>query len=118
MTFDSHDELKKIAAHYPKADLVLRIRCDALEAQCPLGLKFGAQPEDARPLLQIATKLGLSVIGVSFHVGSGCREPQVFERAIRDAKQVFEVAKEEGFHPYLLDIGGGFIGGSRENLQQ
>jgi len=118
MTVDSIDELDKIARFYPSASLVLRIRCDALEAQCPLGIKFGVLPAHARPLLQHAKGLGLNVVGVSFHVGSGCQEPAVFLRAIRDAKRIFEEAEEEGFHPTLLDIGGGFVGGRQENMRE
>lgn len=43
--------------------LVLRIRCDAKEAQCPLGDKFGCDPKlEAPKLIQLAKKLGLNVI--------------------------------------------------------
>ena len=57
-------------------------------AVCPLGSKYGVMPAEARPLLALAKALGLSVVGVAFHVGSGCKEPQVFLRAIKQAKRV------------------------------
>lgn len=68
--------------------LVLRIRCDATDVQCPLGIKFGVLPEGAGALLTVARELGLNIKGVAFHVGSGCNEPAVFHRAIAAAKQV------------------------------
>ncbi|KAF2357127.1 Orn/DAP/Arg decarboxylase 2 C-terminal [Trinorchestia longiramus] len=118
MTFDSLDELNKISKVYPEAELVLRIRCDALNAQCALGIKFGAQPFEARALLQRASQLNLKVVGVSFHVGSGCSEPEVFGRAIAASKQVFVEAAEEGHSLHLLDIGGGFLGSKQSSLDE
>ena len=90
--------------------LVLRIRVDAEAAQCPLGIKFGAPPSSAPRLLKLASALGLAVVGVSFHVGSGCREFAVYERAIRAARLVFDQAAEAGYSLTLLDLGGGFAG--------
>ena len=116
MTFDSISELHKNKEYYPNARLVLRIRCDAEIAQCPLGMKFGLQPEKAPELLAVAQELGLNVVGVSFHVGSGCQEPAVFLRAIREARGVFDVAKNYGFNMTLLDIGGGFPGNHGNTL--
>jgi ornithine decarboxylase len=45
----------------------------ALQARCPLGLKYGCDPAEAQKLLKTAADLGLEVMGVSFHVGSGCK---------------------------------------------
>lgn len=118
MTFDNETELYKVQAYYPQAELVLRIRCDAEDVQCPLGVKFGVFPEDAPALLATAKALDLNVVGVAFHVGSGCREPAVFHRAIAAAKQVFEEAQALGFDPKLLDIGGGFPGSHESNLDE
>lgn len=43
------------------------------QARCPLGLKYGCDPTEAEKLLKTAADLGLAVMGVSFHVGSGCK---------------------------------------------
>lgn len=111
MTFDSEVELHKVKMLYPEAKMVLRIRCDAIESQCPLGIKFGCDPVTEAPnLLALACELGIEVIGVSFHVGSGCREPSAFYRAIGTAKEIFDVAASLGFNCHLLDIGGGYPG--------
>ncbi|KAK8735220.1 hypothetical protein OTU49_005567 [Cherax quadricarinatus] len=118
MTFDNESELHKVKAYFPSAKLVLRLRCDAAKVQCPLGIKFGVLPEDAGVLLATARTLDLNIVGVSFHVGSGCREPAVFHRAIAAAKQVFEQAEALGFTPNLLDIGGGFPGTRSSSLDE
>lgn len=77
MTFDSETELYKVKQHHPRARMVLRMRCDAKKVQCPLGIKFGALPKDAPRLIELARQLDIDLVGISFHVGSGCAEPQV-----------------------------------------
>ncbi|XP_033106424.1 ornithine decarboxylase-like [Anneissia japonica] len=110
MTFDNEDELYKVKRLYPGARLVLRILTDDTTAQCQLGLKYGCHPKHARYLLQVAKQLDLNVVGVSFHVGSGCRESSAYTKAIASSHDVFEAAHYIGYHMDLLDIGGGFPG--------
>ncbi|XP_071536161.1 ornithine decarboxylase-like [Panulirus ornatus] len=90
--------------------LVIRIRSDALISKASFGSKFGVEMKDTRLMLKTASILGLNMVGVSFHVGSGCGEPMAFHRAIASARQVFDEAKSEGYKMQLLDIGGGFPG--------
>ncbi|OXA63623.1 ornithine decarboxylase [Folsomia candida] len=118
MTFDNEGELHKIKALHPRAQLVIRIRCDAEKAQCQLGMKFGVLVEEAPDLLEAAHALGLDVIGVSFHVGSGCMDPPVFDRAIKSCKWLFGVGKEIGFEMNFLDIGGGFPGNTGTSIKE
>ncbi len=76
-TFDTAAELEKLAVHHPATQALLRIRADDTSALCCLGNKYGAQPADAHALLAVAARLGIAVVGVSFHVGSASRNPQV-----------------------------------------
>lgn len=64
MTFDNAEELYKIKALYPTAQVVLRILTDDSKALCQLGLKFGAPMDRVAPLLQLAKDLELDVIGI------------------------------------------------------
>lgn len=65
---------------------------------------------DAVPhLLDAVTESGATLVGVSFHVGSGARNPNAFSEAILKARQVFDMARERGMELDLLDIGGGFM---------
>uniref|UniRef100_A0A7N4PTK0 Ornithine decarboxylase n=1 Tax=Sarcophilus harrisii TaxID=9305 RepID=A0A7N4PTK0_SARHA len=100
MTFDSEVELMKVARVHPKAKLVLRIATDDSKAVCQLSVKFGATLKTSRLLLERAKELNVDIIGVSFHLGSGCTDLETFVQAVSDF----------GFNMYLLDIGGGFPG--------
>lgn len=91
--------------------MVIRFRCEAKDAQCPLGDKFGCDAEnDAAALMLLAKSLKMKVIGTSFHVGSGCNDFPAYDRAITTAKNLFKYGELLGFEMNLLDIGGGFPG--------
>jgi len=66
-------------------------------------------------LLETAKSLGMEVVGVSFHVGSGCMDPLAYDDAVRRAKEVFEEGKALGYHFHLLDVGGGFPGTEKDS---
>lgn len=108
MTFDNEDELRKIAGNYPNAQLILRILADDSKSICRFGIKFGASLDAVPHLLQTAKQLGLDVIGVSFHVGSGCYDPSVYADAIARAKDAFGMGVKAGYTFSFLDLGGGF----------
>jgi len=110
MTFDSVDELHKIKAISPDAEVVLRIVTDDSESVCQLSNKFGASLCDVNKLLDTVSELGLDCIGTSFHVGSGGSDVNAFAEPLKHAAWVFEQAKSKGIEMNLLDIGGGFPG--------
>jgi ornithine decarboxylase len=109
-TFDTESELHKIKELFPESNLVLRIRADDPNARCQLGNKFGAESEDVAGLLQLAKNLSLTVVGISFHVGSGATDPLAFKEAIKSARVAWDEGLKLGFEFNLLDIGGGFCG--------
>ncbi|XP_027028416.1 ornithine decarboxylase-like isoform X2 [Tachysurus fulvidraco] len=117
MTFDSEVELMKVAQSHDSAKLVLRIASDDSTANYKLSVKFGATLKSSRLLLERAKELGLDIIGVSFHVGSGCTDPETFTQAIADARCVFDMGAELGYNMILLDIGGGFPGTDDSKLK-
>jgi ornithine decarboxylase len=117
-TFDCESELLKIKKYHPRADVVLRIRADDPNARCYLGNKYGAEPYEIEPLLRKAMELDLHLVGVSFHVGSGASDPEAFRMAITSARKVFDSALGIGITTMsLLDIGGGFSGGTGDGMQ-
>lgn len=109
MTFDNADELYKIKEIYPDAELFLRILTDDSASMCRLSLKFGASLDTTDSLLALARELSLNIVGVAFHVGSGASDPEAFFSAVRDARFVFDQAAAHGFELKTLDVGGGFI---------
>jgi len=109
MTFDNTDELHKIKACFPDAELVLRILTEDSTSLCRLSSKYGASLDEADDLLSLAKELELNIVGVSFHIGSGASDPDSFGKAVKDARHVFDRAAESGYDLKLLDVGGGFV---------
>ncbi|KAH7336514.1 ornithine decarboxylase [Rhexocercosporidium sp. MPI-PUGE-AT-0058] len=109
MTFDNADELHKVKKLFPGAELFLRISTDDSSSLCRLSLKFGAAMDSTDDLLALAKELGLNVVGVSFHVGSGASDPLAYMKAVQDARIVFDQAAAHGFSLHTLDVGGGFV---------
>nr|CAD7459282.1 unnamed protein product [Timema tahoe] len=123
MTIDNEDELHKVKSLYPNARwpprLIIRVRCDANVAQCPLGAKFGCDIITEAPrLIRAARFLGLEVVGISFHVGSGCEDPPVFRRGIAAARNLFDYASTLGYNFDYLDLGGGYPGNTGTSIDK
>ncbi|KAJ9069641.1 Ornithine decarboxylase [Entomophthora muscae] len=115
MTVDSVEEVEKVHSIYPTAELVVRIATDDGGSNFKLSNKFGACPSRVPKILESCRHKGLSVVGVSFHVGSGCGDLMAYKKAIHDADKAFTMARKLGFKPTLLDIGGGFNGRNSES---
>ena len=111
MTVDAVDEVRKVALHHPTARLLLRIAVDDSDSACPLSSKFGARASEVPGILAAVRGSGATLVGVAFHVGSGCRRASAYTHALRAARRAFDAARDAGL-PRLsvLDIGGGFPG--------
>eukprot|EP00276_Gloeochaete_wittrockiana_P007515 CAMPEP_0184644808 /NCGR_PEP_ID=MMETSP0308-20130426/1444_1 /TAXON_ID=38269 /ORGANISM="Gloeochaete witrockiana, Strain SAG 46.84" /LENGTH=759 /DNA_ID=CAMNT_0027073517 /DNA_START=311 /DNA_END=2590 /DNA_ORIENTATION=- len=105
MTFDNESELQKIRANYATCKLLLRISsaaCDKVDC------KFGASLDECYGLIRLCREWKLNLVGVSFHVGRP-NTPDAYVTAMRTAREVFDMAEQEGIEPMnVLDIGGGF----------
>lgn len=110
MTFDNTHEMEKIAKAFPEARLVLRIITDDSSSVCRFSTKFGCPLDKVTGILELGQKLNLNLVGISFHVGSGCMSTASFVKAITDAHNIFQEAKKYGFHFNILDLGGGWPG--------
>lgn len=105
---DSADELAKILAETgagQAADrgLIVRLAVRNVGAY-DLSGKFGATPEAAAQLLA-AARPHAARLGLSFHVGSQCLDPQAYAHALARAAAVIEAA---GVAVDIIDVGGGF----------
>jgi ornithine decarboxylase len=110
-TFDNVEELRKVHKLNPNARLVVRILGDDSSSVCRFNVKFGIAVEELEPLLLEAVRIGANVVGVSFHVGSGCRSADAFVNAIENARIAFDLFVKCGLkEPKLLDLGGGWPG--------
>jgi ornithine decarboxylase len=110
LVFDSEHELYKIKLHHPNSKLFMRLKVDDKDSECRFSEKFGVDKESIEFLLDLASKMNLDVIGVSFHVGSNCKNAKQYYEAIKMAKYSFEIAKTKGFEFDSIDVGGGFSG--------
>lgn len=116
LTFDCETELYKVKLFHPHAKMILRIKTDDSKSLCQFNCKFGVDMDEAIKLLELAKTLNIDVVGVSFHVGSGCYSADPYRRAIQDAKKIFIRARELDIVMNILDIGGGFPGYDNETI--
>ncbi len=105
---DSIDELRKIHGIKPDAKLYLRIETQNIGSDWPLSGKFGAAFPEAREIVEEAVRLRADLAGVTFHVGSQCRNLENWAIGIDNAERVFDMMRENGLEPRLLNIGGGY----------
>jgi len=105
---DSADELQRIQEIRPDARQYLRVAAPNIGSDWPLSGKFGCGLADAREIVALAAKLGVDLAGITFHVGSQCRNPENWRVALEKARGLFDAMAKAGLKPRLLNIGGGF----------
>src|SRR3982750_4927510 len=105
---DSLDELRRVFEVKPDAKQYLRIAAPNIGSDWPLSGKFGAGAADAREIVAAAAKMGADLAGVTFHVGSQCRNPENWGVVLEKAKNLFDLMAKGGLKPRLLNIGGGY----------
>ena len=105
---DSVEELRKIHGIKPDAKLYVRIEAPNIGSDWPLSGKFGMKPAEVDGVIAEAAALKADLAGVTFHVGSQCRNPENWRVGIQSAKRVFKKMRLAGLKPRLLNIGGGY----------
>jgi len=105
---DAEEELEKIAENAPGAQVYIRLLVGSTEADWPLSRKFGCSPDMALDLMARATDLGLDPVGLSFHVGSQTKRPEMWVETLDSVAEVWNQARANGFDLTLINIGGGF----------
>lgn len=106
-SLDSLDELHKIMEVTDGADdlnLYVRLSIPNEGAVYKLAGKFGVHVDDAAQLM-IETRKVARKLGVCFHVGSQCMDPEAY---IHSVNRVVELLEKTGVKLNVLDVGGGF----------
>ena len=106
-SFDCAAELYKLLEETGYADdlnLHVRLALPKGDAVMPLSGKFGATREEAVMLLQKA-RPHVSMLGLTFHVGSQCLNVDDYDRALSWARSIVD---EAGVGIESIDCGGGF----------
>lgn len=105
---DAEAELDKIATHAPGARVYLRVIVESQLADWPLSRKFGCAPAALPALLDYAVSVGLTPVGLSFHVGSQTRQATYWAPVLDQIAVLWHSARDAGHDLSLLNIGGGF----------
>lgn len=107
---DNMEEVLKVKRNNPRAQVLIRLACADSSAQCPMSCKFGVTNDMVETVLTHAMESGLEVVGVHFHVGSGCSDPNAYHKALLDSRRAFDLGCEIGHNMHVLDLGGGYPG--------
>jgi ornithine decarboxylase len=106
---DNPDEVRKFERHRAAAQLLLRVSFRSPGAVCDLSRKFGCDPEDLLELARLAAELGITVRGLSFHVGSQVPDATKHVEALQACARLMARARRARLGVFdTLDIGGGF----------
>jgi ornithine decarboxylase len=112
VTVDSVEELVKMHREGYSPEVVVRLAVDDSGSACPFNAKFGLEPEKAEEVCLAAKSFNMSVVGLSFHVGSGSKDARAFRTAVDTSKDVWSGLMGKslvGIRDFkVLDIGGGW----------
>jgi ornithine decarboxylase len=103
-TTDSVEGVEQMAGS--NMSVIVRLAVSDSTSRCPFSIKFGAKPQEWWPIYKAIQQNRLTFGGVSFHVGSGASDPEVFKSAIRMCRQF---QNQIGCDLPIVDIGGGFL---------
>jgi ornithine decarboxylase len=107
-SFDSRDEVEKLAEVIPDCNVYIRLSVPNEGSEWPLSKKFGVELDEALDLLCYSREEALNPVGITFHVGSQCTNIYNWNIALDKAKALWELADKKGIRLTLLNIGGGY----------
>ena len=105
---DSHQEIDKLQEAGWKGSSLLRLRVEDNNSLMPFSAKFGADFSNIKALGEFAKLKGQNLHGISFHVGSGCEDPDQYRKAIEASNEGISILRTLGHYATIIDIGGGF----------
>lgn len=106
-SLDTIDELEKIMEVTQGADdlsLYVRLSVSSQGAAYSMERKFGVDLSQAAELIK-ATRGKARKLGLCFHVGSQCMDPEAYAKTMQ---QVVDLVAETGVKLDIIDVGGGF----------
>jgi len=106
---DSKEEIDKLHEAGWKGNSLLRLRVEDQGSLMPFSAKFGAEFHNIKGIADYANLKGQKLHGISFHVGSGCNDPQQYTKAIEKSNEGISILRSLGHYAKIIDIGGGFM---------
>lgn len=107
-TFQSKQELDKLAKSGKALQVLVRVKMDDSHSVVPLSTKFGCAEDEVVELLSYAKQLGLNPTGITFHVGSQQTGLLEWTNAITKSIQIIRQAQRAGIECDTINMGGGF----------
>jgi ornithine decarboxylase len=108
-TTDSVEGVEQLAKAFKSSEprpVLVRLAVDDRQSRSPFSIKFGAQEQEWKPIVDAIRLHGLTLGGVSFHVGSASADPKAFPNAIQRCR---DFQRRIGCDLDVVDIGGGFL---------
>lgn len=106
---DNLYELKKLYTYRSRVGVLLRVSFRSDTATVDLSRKFGCAADEVIELVKAAQEMNIHVKGLSFHVGSQCKNALKHAEAIRACSDLMQKLNKFVKKPLsVLDIGGGF----------
>jgi len=103
---DNLAEVDKFTPYRDRVQLIVRVSYRSQDAVVDLSRKFGCALEELPELLAHALAQGLTIHGLSFHVGSQSSSPAAHVKAVEASIEAMAAFSEIDWR--WLDIGGGF----------
>ena len=107
-SFDSPQELEKIASVAPKSKVYVRTIANDSGSVFKFSEKFGTDTASIIPLLLRAKELNLHPYGISFHVGSQASDSNAWANTVESLRSIIQDLKQMGIVLDILNLGGGY----------
>lgn len=107
-TFDSREQLRRLAAHAPGADWYLRIRPAMAGGLYDYRHRFGVTEAEADHILRLAARRHYPVTGISFHVGTQNGDLDCWEATLTEAAGLMSRHARSLPRLRVLNVGAGF----------
>lgn len=107
LAVDSLAELQKIAQFAPSSSVMIRLDTGTQNSRHLLNGKFGCSLSTGLELLTAARRTGLTLAGITMHVGSQCECLQDWALAARACSEFLSSASALGIDLELISLGGG-----------
>ena len=106
---DSLYELQKLVPYRSRIGVLLRVSFRSESATVDLSRKFGCDVSEVAEIAHQAEQLGVHIKGLSFHVGSQCKNAEKHRQAIIECRDLMLEINQKAKRPMsVMDIGGGF----------
>ena len=108
---DSIEEIEKISKIKNEIEdmgILVRYQSNDDSAQYSLGGRLGLEEDEIDDVLKLLKEKNLKMVGVHFHIGSGAHNPDAYKKGLRIARETIDKAKNLGYTPNIVDIGGGY----------